>query len=73
MDRACTGREGRVRLCEHLAIGWDAIVEAARDLEKQPPLITNDECSTILLKCKESSHLPTHHQAAERDYPCLEW
>jgi len=44
--RICIGREDHVRLSEHLVIGWDALVEAARDLKKRDPGSKDDTMAT---------------------------
>jgi hypothetical protein len=73
--RVCIGREGYVRVCEHLVIGWEALAEAARDLEKRNPGTKHDPTGTSqpLLQCYAASHLATHHGGATGvDHPLFE-
>lgn len=69
--RVCVGREGHVRLCEHLVIGWDAISDAAGDLQDEAPGCTDVFVIMPLLKCQETSHIAMHHKATDKAHPRL--
>jgi len=75
--RICIGREDHVRLSEYLVIGWDALVEAARDLEKRDPGSKDDTMATPgtsqpLLQCYVVDYVAAHHDGEGRDHPSLE-
>ncbi|KAK3313333.1 hypothetical protein B0H66DRAFT_594247 [Apodospora peruviana] len=61
----CIGHEGAVRLCEHKAVRWETVVNAAFRLRSSH----GDDDSqqqrrrTMLLldRCNHPSHFPTHH------------
>jgi hypothetical protein len=63
--RVCIGREGFIRVCEHLVITWEDVINTALKLS----ILNTDDYTTVFLKkCKHESHFPQHHK---KDTPLL--
>lgn len=50
--RMCRGREGRIRLCEHVTIGWDQVESAARSAAREHRRWDR----RVTLRCMHKSH-----------------
>ncbi|KLU92186.1 hypothetical protein MAPG_11132 [Magnaporthiopsis poae ATCC 64411] len=50
--RMCRGREGRIRLCEHVTIGWDQVESEARSAARE----RRREDRRVTLRCMHKSH-----------------
>lgn len=56
--RVCIGRQGFIRVCEHLAITWDDVIMTAKSISG----LDTDLAKVFLETCNHESHFPKHHR-----------